>query len=735
MNTGQPHLLHLSAIRAIPALLAAVLMLPMVQGQELNQIGTRPLTPQEIKNYELPQGTRKSAGIPTVGIGDPVYLEVQVEAGTVVTDTTWSLSMAPANATATLGDSPLSLDIPIYNLGDREVATAVSRRLLVPDQAGIYLVSATVTTDSGTLDLSRYITAAKYVGVGTIAGAEPVWPQCALCHEENAAGWADTNHATALIDELNGAPGNHFQAFCLDCHTIGYNLDPAADSDGFDDIAEAVGWTFPTEAGDHWDDMPFELKQKSNVQCEACHGPGSEHFGQIAQNQTSVSTSAGDCAQCHDSEPYHEIVSQWNRSRHAVATRYPTGEGRESCVRCHSGIGFIQYTDDVEITLADYEAITCQVCHDPHSGENHHQLREVDVLLQNGATVTDGGNGRLCMNCHQSRYDAETRSASYQFRPGPHHGPQADMLAGTNAVEYGMAIGSTGHLGAIEDSCVTCHMQESSEAGNEAGQHTFKITWNAGTPDEEGDDVPLTAACVNCHGEVPGFNIARQDYDGDGSIEGIQDEVHGLMDILAMALPPEGQPTIENSSSFSLAQNRALFNYKFVEEDQSMGVHNTKYTVGILKASIADVMVDDEDGDGLPDGWEIFHFGNITAQGAQGDADGDGILNGEEYAQKLDPTSVDSDGDGWDDKSELLAGYDPLDANRNPGTFEVDILPAVEFLFYTDSGTMYQIQATDDLHGTWEDVGDPIAGGDDIVQAFFSMTGKEKEYYRVREVQ
>jgi hypothetical protein len=45
----------------------------------------------------------------------------------------------------------------------------------------------------------------------------------------------------------------------------------------------------------------------------------------------------------------------------------------------------------------------------------------------------------------------------------------------------------------------------------------------------------------------------------------------------------------------------------------------------------------DADGDGLPDAWEITHFGNTTSQNGAGDPDQDGATNEEEFAAGTDP--------------------------------------------------------------------------------------------------
>ena len=49
----------------------------------------------------------------------------------------------------------------------------------------------------------------------------------------------------------------------------------------------------------------------------------------------------------------------------------------------------------------------------------------------------------------------------------------------------------------------------------------------------------------------------------------------------------------------------------------------------------------DNDGDGLPDDWELFYFGNLD-QVANGDPDGDGASNLNEYRNGTDPTKADS---------------------------------------------------------------------------------------------
>jgi hypothetical protein len=166
------------------------------------------------------------------------------------------------------------------------------------------------------------------------------------------------------------------------------------------------------------------------------------------------------------------------------------------------------------------------------------------------------------------------------------------MLEGVNGFTYGQKIPTSAHAFVVKDTCVTCHMQTvaaTDAAYLKAGGHTFRPGYTSTDPNVSGD---LVAACQNCHGpEITTFDFPLFDYNGDGTIDGVQTEVQHLLDQLSALLPPVGQPktSLTIDATWTRPQLEAAYNWQFVNNDGSKGIHNTAYAVGLLKASIADL--------------------------------------------------------------------------------------------------------------------------------------------------
>ena len=334
------------------------------------------------------------------------------------------------------------------------------------------------------------------------------------------------------------------------------------------------------------------------------------------------------------------------------------------------------------------------------------------------------------------------------------------MLFGMNAVTYGRNMPSSRHGSAVEDSCAHCHMQETPKnppgypveiypkglpegISGKVGGHSFELHW----PKDPNDPLAvtnapiyLTEACSSCHGEIEDFDFGGEDYNLNGLVEGVQSEIEGLMHDLAMLLPPVGSPTVSPSSSTynTLALKQALYNYLFVEEDGSKGVHNPKYAAAILRSSIDDLKGGiDIDKDGLLDSWEIEHFGDLTSQSGSDDYDGDGLTNAQEQNLETWPTLVDSDGDGYSDLVEVQAGSDPNEPSSVPNS-DMLIMDAVEVGYLPKAtGTVVQFKVNDTLTGEgWQDLGPAQTNTGNWVFQLDSLRGSESNiFYRATETE
>jgi hypothetical protein len=741
---------------------------PALQGQ----ITLRPLTPQEIYDYGL-TGVQGASGLTTTPVGQPVYVEVLVGnavPNSDITNVTFTLTARPAGSASALEASPLGSNVPTYKIADRidqngaPVFKVAGRTMLRPDIVGSYTVSASIRTgSSGNTNLTQRITASSYLGVNA---------SCVLCHSggliapNRYTNWIETAHAHTFENAISGLSKDSFTASDLPYRTVGYDGNTNANSAGFDFAATTNGWTFPsTLTSNNWLTLPSGLKNFANVQCESCHGPGYQHvFGSLPilgdTNYISVSMNAGTCAQCHDSRTTHALTlwnnkaTEWANSKHAHSPRTPSGPGREACVRCHTAYGFATFTATGNQIISNtvYEAITCSACHDPHSATNIHQLRATAYYtLPEGTTVTNVGNGALCMTCHHSRNgSAEENVAKYQMNQptwaggvsfGPHDSTAGDMVEGVNAITYGKTVPSGSHSAVIPNVCVGCHMQPvatTHPAFGKAGGHTYSMTYNVvngGTT----NTVDLVDTCVKCHGQIEGFNFARKDYDGDGVIDGVQTEVQHLLNNLSRLLPnstyradgnymADGQvKVIDRNTVKTNWPTRFLngaWNYMFVNVEGSRGVHNAPYAVGVLRESIAN-LTGDANKDGLSDAWQIQYFGSASAPNAAPNASpaGDGIPNWLKYGLGLNPTIpglVVPDGVVWANGSAI-----------GGSTNTIHIYTAAEIAFDTEVGRTYQIQVVSNLGSGWQNIGTPIPGTGQAISYVTPTRSNAQQYYRV----
>ncbi|NUQ65499.1 MAG: beta-propeller fold lactonase family protein [Pirellulales bacterium] len=183
--------------------------------------------------------------------------------------------------------------------------------------------------------------------------------ECAVCHDGRAMGdqfsiWMHTKHATAftslakpeakLIARWSGITMEPQEStVCLGCHATG---------------AEAEPWE---------KDPTFFIKE--GVQCEKCHGPGSEYMDANVMTDRDAAVMAGlnlptkdDCMNCHVEKGSHRMVlgprpfdleEAWKRIAHPSRGDFAKLEpplpaigdggglryiGAAGCAECHTGV-------------------------------------------------------------------------------------------------------------------------------------------------------------------------------------------------------------------------------------------------------------------------------------------------------------------------------------------------------------------------------------------------------------
>ncbi|HOD67261.1 MAG TPA: cytochrome c3 family protein [candidate division Zixibacteria bacterium] len=320
-----------------------------------------------------------------------------------------------------------------------------------------------------------------------------------------------------------------------------------------------------------------------------------------------VNQPAAGCFDCHSDQDFDlaQVAAQYDLSAHAHSATVNENRlnGSQGCERCHTNEGFVAFVTGVPADGDYFTNFACFTCHAPHSTGKFGVRVETAVTLENGAEYDEGASN-LCATCHHSRRsvnvyitDPETFGSTHW---GPHGSPQADMYIGTNGYEYDdWDYSPSRHPSVIEDGCVACHMADPA-LWAPVGGHTFNIAGEVEVEDEPGmfEEVTNFAnSCGGCHESFATINPvfpADIDYDYDGTSEGVQDEIHGLLDSLGVLLLNAGlvieedgllEPDPEVTTSADSAG--AVWNYLFVESEGSHGIHNTNYAVALLQSAIA----------------------------------------------------------------------------------------------------------------------------------------------------
>lgn len=293
------------------------------------------------------------------------------------------------------------------------------------------------------------------------------------------------------------------------------------------------------------------------------------------------------CSDCHAADAtIVAIEKQYDESMHGTGETFE--RDTNPCNSCHTHQGFLARLDGSTIDdVAQPAPVNCRTCHQIHMGFDAADFAlttTVAVTLDAGGTFDitaftsdTTGNANLCAQCHQARDDGVDLSGATatftSFRLGYHHGTQANVLSGQTAEDLpGFAMPTGTHMHA-DFTCTGCHMQE--PYGAQAGGHTWDMRgvyhgaeaiWNSGGCD----------ACHTADWIEPDLNS----YTTQSDVTTLLDET--ATELRRMGIMEAAPSTYAIPGTFDTDLVRSFLNFKLIEEDYSLGVHNPGYVKGVL---------------------------------------------------------------------------------------------------------------------------------------------------------
>jgi nitrate/TMAO reductase-like tetraheme cytochrome c subunit len=299
------------------------------------------------------------------------------------------------------------------------------------------------------------------------------------------------------------------------------------------------------------------------------------------------------CGACHEMD---HVYNAWSKSTHA---NYFDEHKRAGCMDCHSKpglIGLLEAKFGNGSKSAYYHVI---YMFNPNKEKIYQKIIRAHAHAPHEA----------CFKCHK-KFEETDRAKAINF---PHHSPDCEFRDEMCSKCHQFVVHSykgVGYEPPHKKLCYDCHKKEEVEIEDcttcHAGQGEMRNGKGAKGVEGEKDVMLEDVSCTDCHSnsEQMDFKPVVQScidcHDGD--------EEYGMPKIKEMQsevkekLPEIKKEINELREAIKLARRRGInvtkakklfdrivFNYNFIKNDGSKGVHNHEFVVSIIESIEADI--------------------------------------------------------------------------------------------------------------------------------------------------
>ncbi len=300
------------------------------------------------------------------------------------------------------------------------------------------------------------------------------------------------------------------------------------------------------------------------------------------------------CGSCHEMD---HVYNAWSKSSHA---NYYDEHKRAGCMDCHSKpgiVGLLKAKFGNGSKSAYYHVL---YMFKPNKEELYQKVIRAHADAPHEA----------CFKCHK-KFEETDRAKSISF---PHHSPDTEFrneMCGKchqfvvhnykglpyQAPDKMICIKCHKKEDVEIDDCETCHAGQAEMAegkgakGVEGGQDSMRAE-DVGCKDchsnyEKHDYKVVVQSCIDCHDgdeEYGAGKIKELQSELKAALPKIKKEINELREDIKLARR-RGKDVTEAKKLF----NKIQFNYNFLKDDKSYGVHNHEFALSILEAIENDV--------------------------------------------------------------------------------------------------------------------------------------------------